>query len=383
MDHNQIEKESYRPSSYRAVQKLRVRGAEYGIDIPYLQYPLTAPRTGGKRLKVLVIISAVLLAVGLGLLGWGAAGVLVPWIQVAADGTANLMDAVKNIPLINLIGGVGVVVMWLFIFLFLIVALVLALGALTYLLSLLRVANMTTEEKAHGYYLSNLKSSTLVGGIGFGVAGVLAVIFLPPLGVICLVVAAYAITLYVLLQKERNQAKALFDQLPEAQKADFLAHNKALCTASSLREIKKYNQREDYRGLGKWAWLMRLLAGFVDARLVYNNIKQRPEFRQKSTGLARRALRELILFGVTVLLTVGGVWLLSASFLNIEFFRILLMIAGGISILGELLIMIPQTLNLSIKQIILNKHPLGWLTLFLTLALVAAAVGLLFWVATL
>lgn len=381
MGNDQIEKATYRPHSYRAVQRLRVRAAEYGIDIPYLQQPFTAPHTGGAGLKVMIVLSGLLIALGVGFLIWGVVAVLAPWIGTMGQSSTEIAESIKGIPVLDLFGAIGIGLLWTLVVGVLLLAVAVAGGAVAYLITLLRVAQLSTEEKAVGYFWGRLKTQTLIMSIILVIAGVVCTIFVLPVGIVVLLAAAYAVALFIVLQKERNLAKVAFDQLPEANKADFIAHTQAIKTALSRREIRRYHQRGDYRGMGKWALLLKLLEGFADARLVYDNLKTRPEFAAKSTGLARRAWRDLLIFGVTAAVVIGLV-LLSGGLSGGSVWQVFVAIAGGVFLFFEFLVLIPQTLNYSIKQIILNKHPLGWLALVTTVVMVAVVVGLLCWVAS-
>ena len=107
------------------------------------------------------------------------------------------------------------------------------------------------------------------------------------------------------------------------------------------------------------------------ARTKYEEIKQDEEKRKISTSLGRRAL----FYGVLILIFVGGaaamlIWGISLE----ETWKQALIIVGAILIV---LIMIPfyiLALNLSIKQLCLNKRAIGWISLLLPILTTIAVV---------
>ena len=373
---DKIEKESYSASAYRAIHRVRVRAAEYGIEVPYLKYPLTPRRAGNAKLKIMTILAGLLIVASVGLLGWWLVVGMGPVFAAIGKG-AEIVDAAQSIPVLDLLGAVGGgLVIAMAVGLLLLAALP-CIMMVVYLVILLRLMamNLSTEEMAAGYYLSHVKNTTIIFAILSLLIGVLCLFFAVPFGVVLLCNAAFTIALFVVLQKERNAAKIDFKQLPAEQQATFQAHNDALRTALSRRGIRRYNQRLDYSNMGKWAVLFRLIEGFLDARIVYDNMKVSP-FRSQSLGLMRRAWRDLLIFGVVAALFVTAM-LVTTGFLQIVF-----IVTGGIWIAFELLVIVPQVLNYAIKQLILNKHPLGWVTLVVTILLVAGVIGGVAFVAT-
>lgn len=368
---DKMEKESYSPASYRVVRKVRVRAAEYGIDVPYLKDPLT-PRTAGKtKLKIMAILSGVLIAAAVGLLIWWIVVGFGPVFGAVLQG-GEIVEASKNIPVLDLFGALGgALLITLAVGLVLLAALpaILMVGYLVLILRLISM-NLSMEEMAVGYYVGRVKTNTLIFAILLILIGGASLGFAVPFGVLLLLNAAFMIACLVMLQKERNAAKIEFKQLPQEQQDAFLAHTKGLKTATSRWGIRHYRKRLDYSGAGKFAWVLRLLDGFIDARIVYSNMKNSP-FRQQSTGLLRRAWRDLLIFAVSVALVVGAI-ILTGSFWRVAF-----MIAGGVWLVYETLIVVPQVLNYTIKQLCLNKHPLAWVTLVVAILLVAGEIGLI------
>lgn len=370
-----IEQTSYNRNSYRALQRLRARGAEYGIEIPRLQYPLTPDHSGGLALKVMTILSAALILAATGLLIWGVAKLMVPMLDVIQS-TADFVDSIKNIPIINALGSIPALLVWAVIILILGGAVAIIASLSVFLYNLIRINCLTMQEKAAGYYLSANKTSALVTGIVLTILAVVTLIFVNVLvGLLFLCAGAYALALFSVLQHTRKQAKEAFAQLPKEQQEDFLAHNRALTKLRSRRAMHKLLDIDDWRKMGKFGWIFAMLDGFLEAREVYSNLKKSEEFRPVSTGLARRALWKLLSFTLTsVIIALAFYWVVNFIFVGIDFFIIIGYIVLFLVLVEEFLINLPQILNYNIKQLRLNKKPLGYIALALTLAMVAAVV---------
>ena len=118
--------------------------------------------------------------------------------------------------------------------------------------------------------------------------------------------------------------------------------------------------------------ILFFLDRMIYAREKYNEIKNSGE-RRTSTLLGRRAL----VYDVILLIFVGGAAALAIWGITLESgWKIALFILAGILFVA----MIPfyvLALNFSVKQLCLNKRPIGWIALLLPLMLtVAVAVGI-------
>ena len=209
------EQEKQNSISDRALQKMRARGVEYGVDIPVPKYPLTRDTASGLVLKIMTALSAVLIAANLGLLIWAVAKILVPLINSALYAT-DLADSIKNIPVINLLGAMPMIVVWTLVIGIVLILGGVAIGALVYLFRLIKTNHLSIEEKAVGHYLSSTRTSALTLGIVLVFASVAALLFVPNklFGILFLISAIYAIALFVVLQKTRKRTKAVFAQWP-------------------------------------------------------------------------------------------------------------------------------------------------------------------------
>ena len=377
MAESSIEQSSYSRASYRTVQKLRERGTEYGVTIPELQYPLPRDASGRLALKILMVLAAALIALGGGLLIWGAMRLVAPIVESASH-TTDLFNAVKDIPVINLLGTIPAILIWGLVVLLLGGAVAIVAALATYLYKLFRLGGLSMPEKAVGYYLGEVRTSALTTGILLLVIAVLALIGVtsPLVGLLFLFSSGVLFAIFGVLQHIRHQTKAQFKQLPAAQQADFQAHNKALASVQSYKRLRQELQTPDYRNLGKFGWLLALLDGFIEARLVYHNLKKSEQFRDTSTGLARRSLWLLLRTTLTILITAGLAFvLIKFMFVHVVFMQIIAGIIMFVTLLGEFLIKFPLILNYAIKQLKLNHQRLGRVALTLTLVVLAAVIA--------
>ena len=119
--------------------------------------------------------------------------------------------------------------------------------------------------------------------------------------------------------------------------------------------------------------ILFFLDRMIYARDKYDEIKADEEVRKTSTLLGRRAL----FYDIILLIFVGGAAALAIWGITLESaWKIALFILAGIFVVA----MIPYYIlafNFSIKQLCLNKRPIGWISLLLPIILtVAVAAGI-------
>ena len=107
----------------------------------------------------------------------------------------------------------------------------------------------------------------------------------------------------------------------------------------------------------------------IYARELYDEIKENEELRKTSTTLGRSALH----YSIILLVFVGGAAALTIWGITMESgWKIALFILAGLFFLS----MIPfyiLAFNFSIKQLCLNKRPIGWISLLLPIIVTVAA----------
>lgn len=379
MNNNQIERESYSRSSYRMVQSTRARGAEYGLDVPYLHYPLPTERSTGLGLKIMLTFSALLVVAGLGLLIWALVQLFVP--AISSLGNSDWDSNVQKLPILGLIGlitSLSSLLIWIIIVAVPVLGAAMIWGGLKYLFTLLRICRLSMPEKAVGFYLSSVKKNVLLYAIVFTVITVVLFIFVPTpvVGIIGLIVSVYLWAVFAVLQLERHRALPAFQALPTEQQTDFTAHSQALKLAHSRHNARKASRAVTAYRHGKLNLIMSLLGDFVDAREVYNNLKDNEAVRPVATGLARRAFYQLLTFTLGVIGGLAIIYGLMAAFAEVILLQVILLIFGGALALFGILILMPTTLNFAIKQLKLNGHYLGWVAIVLTLLALLAAIGM-------
>ena len=118
-------------------------------------------------------------------------------------------------------------------------------------------------------------------------------------------------------------------------------------------------------------WL-RLIFGLAEIRTQYEEIKRNEESKKVSVMLGWKAIKYCFWFAVFVAMAVGlGYW--GMSYINtIAFFFGIILIVLAIGIGLYALAFLLFALSCSIKQIKLNRRPIGIFALVLTLVFVAA-----------
>lgn len=125
---------------------------------------------------------------------------------------------------------------------------------------------------------------------------------------------------------------------------------------------------------GIFSFLYKIFGKFVDIKVAYNDIKANPEAKQTSTVLAKKSILYSIIgavvFAISFALIFWGFSLVDSASV---FFGIVLIILG-ISMIFYPLAFIILSLNLVIKQLLLNKKPLGFIALSIFLLMIALIV---------
>ena len=120
--------------------------------------------------------------------------------------------------------------------------------------------------------------------------------------------------------------------------------------------------------------LLKFAELFVNARLAYNNAKQDPEVRKDITKFGARGLWYLFLFAVIAGLGLAAIayFVKNVTTLNVLFAIIMLII--GVYLMIWAIPYFFLALNLTIKQLCLNKKFIGWLDLVLIIAVIVAII---------
>lgn len=381
-----VEKESYSKSSLRAVERIRERGAEYGIVVPYLRTPLSKDRSSGIAMKVMTGVSLLLVGAALAFLIWALVTVVTPLAQAltGVSGEAGeAIVAVSDIPLIGALLTANVVILWAVIVLIPVLLIAVMLACARYALLLFRICRMNMEEKAAGFSMRGIFVMLIVSAV---VALVLAIVFFAVfkivlMGVICVAVIAYLVALYAVLCLERGRAKQAFAKLPAEAQSEFTEYFKTLENVKRRHRAEKASTETGSASVGKLFWLgafLALILSFAQARMIYTNLKNNPVYKDKSTGLARRALANLAYFVVFAGCGVGSLALAMYGFSGSIIFKIIFFVAVAIFFILAAIVSLPKTISYTVKQLKLNKRSLGYVALgLLLLSIVAVVVAVL------
>lgn len=355
---DEIEKSTYSKAQLKSVNKLREEGAEYGDSVPYLKHPLTKSTSSNIWLKIFTIFSGILIVFGTIALIWVLAS-FIPSVIKSLSELSNNNGTIQELPIIGTLVGLGTFSIWLIVIAIPVIAVTIVVSSLIFLLKLIKINSSFVEEKAHGYVLTNLKTSAMIFGIIFLVFAILGIVLFKiwAVSIVCFIVSLYAFALFAVLQIERNKARIEFEKLPEDAKADYIEYAKALKLVSSKHSSRKKFKTLTANSYGKLAPLIFMLDGFIDAKIVYNNLKNNERYKDTSTRLAKRSLYNLLAFVITTVVSLGIAYWAVTSFFG--FWKILILIIITLVILYSFAITFPLALNLAIKQLKLNKKPLG------------------------
>ena len=127
--------------------------------------------------------------------------------------------------------------------------------------------------------------------------------------------------------------------------------------------------------------LFKVFGKFIDIKSAYNDIKANPESKQNSTVFAKKSILYSILGAIVFAMCFAFIfWGFSLLDSSSVFFGIILIILG-LSVIFYPFVYLILSLNLVIKQLLLNKKPLGFVALsifLLMLVIIIAGIVLTF-----
>ncbi len=241
----EIEKNSFTPYMQKQVKKLRKKGLEYGVSVPYLNYELDKPEKQRKIFNVIAIMFFVLaIAMVIGTVVMYFYTHIFSAIFEIANKSNNLTsyDALQNS--LGLSGFVGIA-SWALV-LILVVISVLPIPIIIVTISFARknlsFAKMSRQEMAKGFEIKNfiiflifstiftlvLAIILLCQGMASGFFGICSVVSLFLLSGICAFLS-------IIIIKEKNKDAQWFNTLPIERQQDFLNFNKSLNLVKSKK----------------------------------------------------------------------------------------------------------------------------------------------------
>ena len=242
---DEVEKASYSDYSYKNVRKLREKGKFWGIDVPFLQHPVTKQ----EKPRPLFIVFGILSLIVLGFVGYAAYWItktlILPLIASALQ-----MNSVFNIPIWDIFGlftmftSLAPIISWILVG----VISAFTIAMLVYFISLTKrlfcFSKISMQEMAKGYEIRSM-----IYALGTIIAIVLIVgIFLLVkfgsnmeakniwlvIGVMIAIVALVGVVFALLIVQRRKETK-LFNQLPKEQQDDYINH---------VRELERVRRRK-------------------------------------------------------------------------------------------------------------------------------------------
>ncbi len=125
---------------------------------------------------------------------------------------------------------------------------------------------------------------------------------------------------------------------------------------------------------GIFSLIFKIFDKFVDIRVAYNDIKSNPEAKKTSTVLAKRSILYSIIGAVVFAISFALIFWGFSLVNNASVFFGIVLIILGISMIFYPLACYILSLNLVIKQLLLNKKPLGFVALSIFLLMIALIV---------
>lgn len=241
----EIEKSSFTPYMQKQVKKLRKKGLEYGVSVPYLNYELDKPEKQRKIFNVIAIIFFVLaMAMVIGTVVMYFYTHIFSAIFEIANKSNDLTsyDTLQNS--LGLSGFVGIA-SWALVLILAVISLLpipIIIVTINFARKNLSFAKMSKQEMAKGFEIKNfiiflifsaifslaLAIILLCQGMASGAFGICSVVFLFLLFVIC-------VALSVIIIKEKNKETQWFNTLPIEKQQDFLNFNKSLNLVKSKK----------------------------------------------------------------------------------------------------------------------------------------------------
>jgi len=236
-----IEENNYSKFSYKKLQKLRIDGVAFGVDIPTLKYDLKKPEKRRKVFYVYGIITAIIL----GLVSYLAVASLIGLLPTILEGTGAVMEVSDNqiisilsLGLSDIFLGTMSILIWGLVLLY-VVLLICLISYLAFELKLIfNLTNCSVQEMSVGYQVKDLIgriigvvviSGILLGVLIYGyVTGGQISAQVIIITLIILAIFGYSVSLLTFVLIAKKKAKEEFKTLPQELQDNFIDHTKAI-----------------------------------------------------------------------------------------------------------------------------------------------------------
>ena len=253
-----IERQNYTKFSFKRLQKLRVDGAAFGIDIPPLQCNLKKPDKPRTVFKVYSIISICMLVICSIATLWASSAFIYSLVVTIGqiNQSTNTAASILTFGLVDIFSGTATILLWGLI----IIIISLLIMLIVYLSSFVRefsnFARCSVQEMAIGYQVKDFKRKTIVI-MTLSVLGICGIIYsmiknnMSSLGhilsiVVLTLITLYAVSMFVFVILEQNNADAIFDQLPFEEQENFRAHNSAVGEVKHKMKSLRKGKNQEY-----------------------------------------------------------------------------------------------------------------------------------------
>lgn len=217
-----LEKANFSKHTYKLIKRARRKGKLHNIKFPYLQYDLTKSKPRPKLIIIAIFTTIVMLLGFAGAIYTFVAAAL-PLIKFSSDST----QAVANIkiPIADLFGGIGIVVLWLIVILLLTVIIAVVALLINNTLKLFNLASSPLEEFAYSHEvrdtLSNFATTSFFA-LFIGIGTLFANSKLGwIIGISIIVIAVLFIAFAIVIIFERREARRELERTDRAR-LDFI-----------------------------------------------------------------------------------------------------------------------------------------------------------------
>lgn len=118
----------------------------------------------------------------------------------------------------------------------------------------------------------------------------------------------------------------------------------------------------------------------INSRLMYNNLKNDEYARKRTTLLGMRALRHILTFALFLTVAILAFNGMMSYFYTGQILMGIILFVLGVYTVAYGILFLPLSLNLTIKQLRLNKKAIGYIDLILLILVIILAVVLILFI---
>lgn len=251
-ENDQVEKESYSRLSYNSVKKLRKKGVERGVKVPYLKYPVNREKKN-VFFTIMAWLSLVILVAAFAGLVFLTIKLFIPMFSQTSNVSGDLLTRHEYdvFGFGMFFGGMSATLLWTLMILIVMVFVAIVLIFLVLTLKMFQLSSASTQELAHGREISSMITGLIVVLLLLAIFIVFCFVKIDftKSGAILLVGALILLALFcggllALSIVQNKKAKKQFSLMPKEHQEDYLHHVKALNKAKKRisRDKKSFDK---------------------------------------------------------------------------------------------------------------------------------------------